>query len=610
MKKICFILALGLWGFVSASALETVSDYDGNVYQVVKIGTQKWLKENLKSLHYSDGVPIPGAAAYNDSDSLANIYGRLYTWDAAMRDSTSQGAQGVCPLGWHVPSDSEWTVLENFLGGPPVAGGKMKDTVTGFWDAPNTGADNSSGFTVLPGGEYDGYYTPHVYHQMHQYAVFWTSTQVSSTGATERYLSYNSDSCLPYNWYKVMKYSVRCLKSLTYLKPQATPGAQSILPGQSADYSLVLPSVFGYHGTVGFTASVSPTPATGTVTCTFDPVTINPTDSSTMTVTASGDAAPGRYVITIAAADSADTLANASSVEINVLGSGQALCVGCPGPLMNLVRGSIPQADSVNRLPSQVGTNYQYLVLADSGRPADSAVVRAFIQQGGNVLLTGRAPADLAGGNSLPGIAGWLGAQTHAVYTGAGMKVISTYGNPFGVATIIAGDTLGTAVNGYSRLGSIGSGAVLLARYGTANTIIGGLYNEYGSGRCLWLSGGAGFSVKQDSLIRGFLTHPALGVSETAPPATVDCSGMLMRVFPNPAAGRLGIEYQLPVAGRVVVSLYDICGRLVLAKDQGFQGGGAHQIVVTWAGRLAAGVYFVRIDANGASLVRKSLVLR
>lgn len=608
MKTIIVILAIGLLGLVSASAQETVLDYDGNVYHTVTIGTQKWLKENLKSLHYSDGAPIPDAAAYNDSDNLANIYGRLYTWNATMRDSTVQETQGVCPLGWHVPSDSEWTVLENFLGGAPVAGGKLKDTASGFWDAPNTGATNSSGFSGLPGGEYDGYSNPQIYTLLHQYAVFWTSTQSNSTQAIERYLSYNSAACLPYSWYKVMKYSVRCLKTMTHLKPQVTPESQSILPGQSALFSLVLPSVMGYHGTVSLTAAVAPAPATGTITCAFDPTTINPTDSSIITVTASGDAAPGRYVITIITSDSVDTLDEAATAEVVILGSGQALCVGCPGPLMNIVRQAIPQADSVNRLPPQIGSNYQYLVMADSGRPADSAVVRAFIQQGGNVLLTGRAPTDLAGGNDLAPIAGWLGAQTHALYTGTGMKVISTYANPFGVATIAVGDTLGTAVSGYSRLSNIGAGAILLARYGTLNTIIGGLYNDYGTGHCLWLTGGAGFSVKQDSLIQGFLNHPALGVSEAVPPMATGGSGLQITVFPNPASGKTVIRYQLPRAAKVCLDIYNVSGQKVARLVDETKPAGYHQI--NWdAKAMPSGIYMYRLTAGSYTSVKKLMIV-
>lgn len=193
-------------------AQETVTDYDGNVYNTVTIGEQIWLKENLKSLHYSDGATIPNVLAYNNDDSLAEIYGRLYTWDAAMRDSTQPGVQGVCPCEWHVPTDQEWSQLENYLGGATIAGGKMKDTGTTFWTAPNTGATNTSGFSALPAGEFDAYYSPNVFQLLNEYAVFWTSTQISTPKARERYLAYNSAASSIYDWFKVMNYSIRCIK--------------------------------------------------------------------------------------------------------------------------------------------------------------------------------------------------------------------------------------------------------------------------------------------------------------------------------------------------------------------------------------------------------------
>ncbi|MCK9423176.1 MAG: T9SS type A sorting domain-containing protein [Bacteroidales bacterium] len=196
-------------------AQTTVTDYDGNIYNTVVIGDQTWLKENIKSLHYTDGTLIPGAAAYNNNDSLANIYGRLYSWNATVRDSIATQVQGVCPNSWHVASFAEWTMLENFLGGYSVAGGKLKDTTSGMWNDPNTGATNSSGFTALPAGEYDAYYTPNVFQYLHESAVFWTSTQYNATKAKEKYMMYNDEGCLSYNWYKVMKYSIRCVKTVT-----------------------------------------------------------------------------------------------------------------------------------------------------------------------------------------------------------------------------------------------------------------------------------------------------------------------------------------------------------------------------------------------------------
>ncbi len=208
-----FVICIQLiFTYVGIYAQETVTDYDGNVYNTIAIGEQVWLKENLKSLHYSDGTEIPGVVAYNNDDSLAEIYGRLYSWVAAMRDSIQPGVQGVCPCEWHIPTDQEWSQLENYLGGAAIAGGKMKDTGTTFWNAPNTAATNSSGFSALPAGEFDAYYSPNIFQLLNEYAVFWTSTNVSTLKARERYLAYNTSASSIYDWFKVMKYSIRCVK--------------------------------------------------------------------------------------------------------------------------------------------------------------------------------------------------------------------------------------------------------------------------------------------------------------------------------------------------------------------------------------------------------------
>ncbi|MFH0842171.1 MAG: fibrobacter succinogenes major paralogous domain-containing protein [Bacteroidota bacterium] len=144
---------------------------DGNIYHGVKIGDQVWMAENLR---YLPGVvgPATGSSTtsyyyvygYNgtsvtDAKGTSNYttYGVLYNWPAAMNGATSStanpsGVQGVCPTGWHLPSDAEWTELTNYLGGESVAGGKLKEIGTSHWNSPNTGATNESGFTALPGG--------------------------------------------------------------------------------------------------------------------------------------------------------------------------------------------------------------------------------------------------------------------------------------------------------------------------------------------------------------------------------------------------------------------------------------------------------------------------
>jgi uncharacterized protein (TIGR02145 family) len=130
-----------------------------------------------------------------------------------MKNSTTPGSQGVCPDGWHVPDNYEWIKMDNFLGGYQVAGGKLKEAGTLHWLSPNTGATNSSGFTGLPAGEYDGNQS-HNFLFLGMAAVFWTSTQAGSLMATERYLSHDDAMSKSLDWYKTMKYAIRCIRDI------------------------------------------------------------------------------------------------------------------------------------------------------------------------------------------------------------------------------------------------------------------------------------------------------------------------------------------------------------------------------------------------------------
>lgn len=188
----------------------TVSDYDGNIYNTVKIGTQTWMVENLKVTHYRNGDAIPqitdkedwnsidggitwdsrktGAYCnYLNNDANANIYGHLYNW-YVVNDSRK-----VCPEGWHIPTETEFRTLINYLGGEKVAGGKLKEAGFSHWLSPNTGADNSSGFTALPGGGrgYHGSFWDNVSDET-DIAIFWSSTAISASTASELYIIGNS----------------------------------------------------------------------------------------------------------------------------------------------------------------------------------------------------------------------------------------------------------------------------------------------------------------------------------------------------------------------------------------------------------------------------------
>jgi uncharacterized protein (TIGR02145 family) len=199
----------------------SIVDIDGNIYNTVQIGTQCWTQSNLKVTKYRNGDNIPtglsdaqwgstssGAyAIYNNDPVNDALYGKLYNW-YAVTDS-----RGLCPTGWHVPSDGEWTTLTTFLGGQSVAGGAMKSTATqptpGGWYAPNTGATNSSGFTGLPGGlrASGGGFSDLGYT-----GTWWSSSFGGSIGAWYRILFYgNADATIFYND-PSSGFSVRCAR--------------------------------------------------------------------------------------------------------------------------------------------------------------------------------------------------------------------------------------------------------------------------------------------------------------------------------------------------------------------------------------------------------------
>jgi uncharacterized protein (TIGR02145 family) len=200
----------------------TVTDIDGNVYHTVTIGTQVWMVENLKTTRYNNGISIPlvtdvtawynlitpGYCWYNNDINYKDIYGALYDWYTV---NTGK----LAPTGWHVPSDAEWTILTDFLGGESVAGGKMKtigtiEAGTGLWFAPNTGATNESGFTALPGGNrlYSG-----VFYDIGNTGFWWSSTETATNTAWYRILNRNFSIFYTYDYAENVGFSVRCVRN-------------------------------------------------------------------------------------------------------------------------------------------------------------------------------------------------------------------------------------------------------------------------------------------------------------------------------------------------------------------------------------------------------------
>jgi uncharacterized protein (TIGR02145 family) len=199
----------------------SVTDIEGNVYPTIKIGQQEWMVENLKTVTYNDGSPIPNVTdgptwsnlpsdAYSWYDNgVANkdVYGALYNWYAV-------NTKKLCPTGWSMPSSSSWSNLASAAGGDTVAGGRMKEVGTTLWQAPNTGATNQSGFSARPAGFRN---VAGSFDQKGQNGIWWCSDQkIVSLPATAYFSHVTSTSSAlvgatsPFT----TGYSVRCMRGV------------------------------------------------------------------------------------------------------------------------------------------------------------------------------------------------------------------------------------------------------------------------------------------------------------------------------------------------------------------------------------------------------------
>ena len=216
-----------------------VTDVDGNIYNTVKIGGQCWMKENLRTTKYADETSIalsPDTStmiAYryypNNDSSNVNTYGYLYNWPAVMHGATSSATnpsnvQGICPTGWHVPSNAEWTQLTNYMkrqdmyvcGTSDLNIAKALVATTGWGTSNNTcavgnnQADNdASGFSALPAGIYSSNGN---YYNFGNRTNFWSATRYGSTYAYGRYLYYSYSYVYQGDYHKSNGHSVRCLR--------------------------------------------------------------------------------------------------------------------------------------------------------------------------------------------------------------------------------------------------------------------------------------------------------------------------------------------------------------------------------------------------------------
>jgi len=207
-------LAYGTGSIIPDCGVSITDSRDGKSYETVFISGQCWMAENLNigtridvSVTPTDNGDIE-KYCYDNSETNCDTYGGLYAWNEMMQYVTTAGIQGICPTGWHIPTDAEWDTLEVHLGGDTIAGGKMKDASPFYWQSPNTGATNSSGFTALPAGKLQNSF----FTYMTVEAGFWSSSVNTGSTAFNRVLSCNYDDIFRFSTNRLYSFSVRCLK--------------------------------------------------------------------------------------------------------------------------------------------------------------------------------------------------------------------------------------------------------------------------------------------------------------------------------------------------------------------------------------------------------------
>jgi uncharacterized protein (TIGR02145 family) len=196
----------------------TVTDIDGNIYDTIHIGTQVWLKQNLKATHYTNGDAIANVTDsmawsnlttgaycdYYNTPGNSSTYGNLYNFYALVE------SRNLCPKGWHVPTNTEWSTLVTYLGGRSVAGGKLKETGTIHWNTPNYGATNETGFTALSGGGRS--FLVGSFVNFGEIGYWWSSSEADIYSAWGRKMTSFDIKVYTNGYVKSDGFSVRCIK--------------------------------------------------------------------------------------------------------------------------------------------------------------------------------------------------------------------------------------------------------------------------------------------------------------------------------------------------------------------------------------------------------------
>lgn len=191
--------------------------YNGQTYNTIQINSQCWLKESLNvgiiidSNQNQTNNGIIEKFCYHNDPAHCGVYGGLYMWEEAMQYVITPGAQGICPAGWHIPTDTEWNDLASFLGGLNIAGGKLKETGLTHWWSPNTGASNETGFTGIPGGFRD--HSGHWFGDMGGNLYMYSSTQLNQYDSKKWNLNWLDGILHTMSGFKTDAVSIRCIKN-------------------------------------------------------------------------------------------------------------------------------------------------------------------------------------------------------------------------------------------------------------------------------------------------------------------------------------------------------------------------------------------------------------
>ncbi len=203
-----------------STTYSAISDVDGNLYRTVILGGREWMAENLRVTHFANGDPIPLVTAneawselvvtespawclYDNDNSMECPYGVLYNW------YTITDCRNVCPSGWHIPTESELSFMEQFIGGPETAGGKLKSANDFYWLAPNTNGLNNAGFNGLPAGFRDPQGN---FNELTESTHWWSATSVDEETAHQRHVTYDSGELFSVPANKNSGFSIRCMK--------------------------------------------------------------------------------------------------------------------------------------------------------------------------------------------------------------------------------------------------------------------------------------------------------------------------------------------------------------------------------------------------------------